>query len=189
MSDKICKECGSTHRPHKFVNGLCNKCYERSRRQSIPLQNLVCIQCGPTQTKKLTGGLCSRCYAREYKKVNRSLGTCPKCGKNKVLLNGNGCDGCRIAQWRKDNPGANCHYTSVRRANKKRATPKWANVSKIKQIYMACPFDFEVDHIIPLSNDLVCGLHVEHNLQYLSKSDNARKNNSFDGTQENLGWR
>lgn len=37
----------------------------------------------------------------------------------------------------------------------------------------------EVDHIIPLNNELVCGLHVWENLQLLSVGQNRAKGNSF----------
>jgi hypothetical protein len=60
-------------------------------------------------------------------------------------------------------------------------TPKWANKEKIKQFYKQKPKGYEVDHIIPLQGKFVSGLHVENNLQYLSKIDNVRKSNKFFG--------
>jgi hypothetical protein len=57
----------------------------------------------------------------------------------------------------------------------------WANQQKIRQIYEdANRLGLVVDHIIPLQHPLVCGLHVWDNLQLLSRSENARKNNKFD---------
>lgn len=69
---------------------------------------------------------------------------------------------------------------ATRRARKLRATPTWANLSLIKDFYRNCPEDMEVDHIIPLQNELVCGLHTLENLQYLNKSINRQKSNKFE---------
>jgi hypothetical protein len=69
--------------------------------------------------------------------------------------------------------------TAKRRASKLNATPKFANVKKIKEIYKNCPKGFHVDHIIPLNNKLVCGLHVEWNLQYLPAKENLSKSNKL----------
>lgn len=45
-----------------------------------------------------------------------------------------------------------------------------------------------VDHIIPLINDNVSGLHVSWNLQVLPVLSNLKKNNRFDGTYDNDSW-
>ena len=66
-----------------------------------------------------------------------------------------------------------------RRASKLKATPKFANLNKIKEIYKNCPKGYHVDHIVPLINKNVCGLHVEWNLQYLTPSANLSKSNKF----------
>jgi hypothetical protein len=76
---------------------------------------------------------------------------------------------------------------SKRRALLKKAIPKWANRNEIRLIYKLAremeKFDgleYHVDHIIPLSHPLVCGLHVETNLQVLLGEDNLKKNNFFE---------
>jgi len=68
---------------------------------------------------------------------------------------------------------------AARRAQIANATPKWADLEKIKEIYKNCPVGYHVDHIIPLTNDLVCGLHVPDNLQYLPASENLKKGNKI----------
>lgn len=66
-----------------------------------------------------------------------------------------------------------------RRSAKLNATPMWANMNAISEIYEKCPKGYHVDHIVPLQGKAVCGLHVENNLQHLLASDNCIKSNKF----------
>ena len=77
------------------------------------------------------------------------------------------------------NPHIKNIANAKRRASKLKATPKFANLKKIKEIYKNCPKGYHVDHIIPLNSKLVCGLHVEWNLQYLTQSANSLKSNKL----------
>lgn len=78
---------------------------------------------------------------------------------------------------------SNKHYyigkSSKRKDIIKQATPCWANIDKINAIYNDCPEGYHVDHIVPLQGEFVCGLHVEHNMQYLTAKENLIKGNRF----------
>jgi hypothetical protein len=47
--------------------------------------------------------------------------------------------------------------------------------------------DYVVDHIIPIQNELVCGLHVPWNLKVITRIDNSTKGNDFDPDHDFLG--
>ncbi len=66
---------------------------------------------------------------------------------------------------------------------------KQATVHCCKEVYLSCPDNMHVDHIIPLKGEKVSGLHAPWNLQYLNPRENIIKSNSFDGTYVNEGWR
>ncbi len=71
-----------------------------------------------------------------------------------------------------------------RKRAKGMATPAWCNPDRIREIYRlarrmskSMGQQYHVDHIVPLTSKLVCGLHTEHNLQILPSTDNLKKHN------------
>ena len=72
------------------------------------------------------------------------------------------------------------------------ATPLWADLNYMNDVYSNCreannlfeslglnSWKMQVDHIHPLKNELVCGLHNQFNLQVISAQENLKKSNKF----------
>lgn len=62
------------------------------------------------------------------------------------------------------------------------ATPPWLSdddMDAIGEKYEACEQGEVVDHIVPLENPLVCGLHVPWNLRVIPYALNAQKSNHY----------
>ena len=72
------------------------------------------------------------------------------------------------------------HYARRHVLARKNQMPSWANEEKIREIYLNRPDGYHVDHIVPLQGELVCGFHVENNLQYLPAKQNIAKSNFFE---------
>ena len=77
-------------------------------------------------------------------------------------------------------------WSSKRRAAKRKCTVPYADDVKINEIYKECRriteetgISHEVDHIYPIQGELVCGFHVEYNLQILPASENRSKYNKI----------
>lgn len=71
-----------------------------------------------------------------------------------------------------------------RRRARDLATPRWANLDKVKEIYRLARQISEttgvkhhVDHMVPLTSELVCGFHNEFNLQIIPGVENLQKHN------------
>ncbi len=82
-------------------------------------------------------------------------------------------------KWAAGNPGKVRAKNAKRRAAKLFRTPSWSETEAIEQFYIDCPKGYQGDHEIPLQGELVSGLHVLENLQYLTGPENISKGNKF----------
>jgi hypothetical protein len=87
---------------------------------------------------------------------------------------------------RKSNLARYAARAATRRAEKLKATPAWGNQFFVAEAYALAKlrtekfgFRWEVDHIVPLKADLVCGLHWEGNLRVITCRENRMKSNVF----------
>lgn len=92
---------------------------------------------------------------------------------------------------RKENPEKHIEEQRLRRSRVKMATPSWLSkkdFEQMNQLYKIARsltkvsgVDYTVDHIIPIKNKVVCGLHVPNNLQILTRSQNCAKAQKLQG--------
>lgn len=90
-------------------------------------------------------------------------------------------------KWKKANPAKITAHIAKRKASKLQRTPAFGAQDLIPIFYEAARsatertgIPHQVDHIIPLRGKNVSGLHVFNNLQILTASENASKNNAWE---------
>lgn len=116
---------------------------------------------------------CKQSYKNEWGRLN------PECKLNWIKRNPEK-RAESSEKYRKKNSEYYAHYSSKRKRTEKQAMPSWAKLDSILVFYKEAKAQgLEVDHIIPLKHKKVCGLHNEFNLQLLSRTENAKKNNKF----------
>lgn len=88
--------------------------------------------------------------------------------------------------YRENNRAKHRASRSRRKQQKLNATPSWANkflvdtiFEKARRLELWLGGEFQVDHIVPIMSNYVCGLHCEQNLQILTKAENLSKGNRF----------
>ena len=122
---------------------------------------------------------------------------CKPCIKDKRSLkyiddyeNVRSCNRKAVSEWQKRNLEVGCAKTQAYQARKSQALPPWLtqeDLSKMKSVYKMCRSvgkktgtKHQVDHIVPLNGETVCGLHVPWNLQILSAYENRTKSNKLE---------
>jgi leucyl aminopeptidase (aminopeptidase T) len=92
----------------------------------------------------------------------------------------------KVSRWRQKNKEWHTATQSARRARQLSALPKSADLEAIEAIYAearrlteSTGVKHSVDHIVPLNNPLVCGLHCEANLRVIPMVENSKKSNRY----------
>lgn len=158
----IGKPCRHGHTPGRYAS--CDRCVECARLRSE--QNRDRRQ----QTLE------------HWKRKNRKRVLASNkvwAGNNRQKVNAN------ARRWKRNNRDKASALNASRRARKAQVTPVWlTSIQKadILSFYTkASEEGLQVDHIVPLKGEYVCGLHVPWNLQLLTAQENSKKGNSMTG--------
>lgn len=190
--EKLCKKCNTTKPVSEFaknknrkdgLNGFCKACVNsyridneayRLRKIEAHKENKEHNNARTARWRKNNADY-AKAYMQEWLKDNKD-----KKAESDRLWKQNNREYIRNAYRARmiaDN--------AKRNAIKRNAMPRWANNDEIKNIYnkaqelKANGILVEVDHIVPLRSKYVCGLHVENNLQILTREENAKKGNRY----------
>lgn len=92
-------------------------------------------------------------------------------------------------------PGSNW-AKNQRKVNLARAYCVWSDIEEVVRIHMACAImnelgwdQYRVDHMVPISSRLVCGLHTHTNLQVISQYENDVKGNHMWPDMPEITWK
>lgn len=162
------------------------------------LKSLPCAHCGVTIIAKRSNAICPACRLLSHRKAaTKARLANPEYYKSRDKerqINPTPERSAYIKSYLQDyapkhraaNKAMYVMYDANRRAAEKQAKPAWANDFFIEEAYRlaklrekVCGGKWHVDHKIPLKHDLVCGLHVENNLQVIPASMNMSKGNKF----------
>lgn len=182
-TEKTCKNCLSVkplcdfNRSRKSLDGrqpLCRACEAIYQKKLNLVRSTPKWKADhPEMVAKIKARVCA--YGKKYRKsrsqkikLDKQAWTEKNREKSRAIK----------SRYGKNNPGKVNANTARRRAAIARATPPWFENELVAKIYdEASRLKFNVDHIVPLRSELVCGLHCFDNMQLLAKSENVSKLN------------
>jgi len=179
-----CKECGESNLDNFYYQNnnprtYCKVCHIQRNRKNLRTYRKKNSEVLNSQKREWYKQNTE--HVKVYNKVNKSENR--EIYYKKHLL------------WKKENPEKaallSTRNSAKRRAIKRNATPKSWGDNELNQFIIEEAYelaqvrrkqtgiDWHVDHIIPLTNDIVCGLHVGYNLQIITSQENIKKSNTF----------
>lgn len=194
MKPGVCKTCPRTESSRWYVvEGICNACYQKRARLTDPSkakESLRKYRAKPevqaTARERLR--LARIADPEQFKKYSQTQYI-----KNRDAILAKARSNPKRAEYKKTeyekNKAGYLFRAWMRKQVVRRATPKWVDKKELKRWVSERPDGYGIDHILPLQGELVSGLNVPWNLQYLTLSENSAKFNDFDGTYENESWR
>lgn len=183
---KVCECCGKDFIAHKFradqARFCSNACSSTSlspaRRRRVVVK---CACCGTEiETPVCKAGRKKFCSKDCMWKVMRGDGSPHWAGVGvyEYVIDEFGNEVKRKSR------AVNAAKAMARIAHTKMATPAWADLAKIREIYKVAAkltestgVPYHVDHQVPLTSKKVCGLHVEYNLRVVPAEVNLKKHN------------
>lgn len=190
-----CKKC-KKYKPKTGRNFNRSKARERGDKTFI--SGIACILCGGFERYTCSSACvaCNKIKAKEYyhsnpdkskdrwnkySKTEKGIKACRKSSK-KYRLNPKNKEAIAEAK-RKCRVKKPDLYNAISKSyvrKKAKAMPLWADNKEILEYYRkASKQGLEVDHVVPIKSDIVCGLHCIDNFQLLTRSENASKGNRY----------
>ena len=182
-TEKTCKTCGLS-RPHeafyvsdKYSCKDCKKAYSRSWREKNRERHRKLSLDWAKSNKEHVKARMRDWFEKNRESVNARNRKWRAMNRKKSREYNN--------LWKRNNYKVKPYLNSALRAAQRRAiTPIWANTFFIEEIYDLARrrtnltgAKWHVDHIVPVNSPIVCGLHVEHNLQVIPANKNMEKLN------------
>lgn len=189
--ERTCKYCGNMlpvemENSARFCSGSCRMRYYRrfgcyTEEESIIRRGICTVEgCEkPIHSKKMCRVHAKRVWAYGDPHAFHQF------RYNGALCSIEGCEAPAKVNWlcRRH---IDIVFATRRFSRLRKASPKWVNFNEILQIYQGaekkradCGEDYHVDHIVPICNKNVMGLHVPWNLRIMKAKENIKKSNSI----------